>query len=603
MEQTKKELPYKSLVIDRNMRTVQPSAQKDKELIATIRAEGILQNLIVAQIPGTEKYAVGAGGRRYSSVGYLISSGDNIKGRPANDDTLLPVLEVPYDQLEKYSLIENHGREDSHPADQFMAYNQLYRTGHSIELIATTFGVKKVDVKRLLKLASVAPKLVELYRAGKLSLDAVMAFTISDDQDKQLACYEALKSSPYDYRIRQYLTDTYMESTDSLVKFVGLAAYKKAGGATAGDLFQNVTYIANPEIVMALVDKKLERAAQKAGKGWKWVETVHSYSAAGRIGRVIPAGYLDLPPELDEQIKALDAEWDELQYKSSDEWTDQDDVREAELRSLLKELEHKRETYRGYTDEQKANCGVVVYVNRDGAAATLACVIKPEDAKELNSGCTEVLGINGQKDNQQLESNTLAEALDCYYHQSFMAEMLNHEQMAFDVLVYTMSRSLGSQGCDRISNIYLEPDRLASIEEEETQAQVLLDQAKEALPLECLEISDSVERFQAFQSLTMTDKRRIMTFCVARSMRSPVRSKQNELSAIRDAVKFDLTEYWQPTKENYFSRLKKKDLLKIGGEIEGEQWTDDHAKWKAGALCDLLPEMDSMKGWMPPYFK
>ena len=604
MEQIKKELPYKSLVIGCNMRTVKPSAQKDKGLIATIRAVGVIQNLVVAKIPNTDKYAVGAGGRRYSSVGYLIEQNDTMNGEPVTEDTLLPVLEVPYDKLEECSLIENHDREGAHPADQFMAFYKLYKNGNSIEQIAATFGIPKSQVKKLLKLGSVAPKLVEIYKSGKLSLEAVMAFTIADDHERQLACYEALKDDPDEYYIRQYLTDKFMRSTDSLVKFVGLANYTKAGGATAGDMFDDITYVANPEIVMELADKKLERAAKKAGKGWKWVETAHSHHSACGFGRVVPAGYIDLPVELDEQIKALDAEWDKLNYKDVDEWSEQDYKRDDELRTLVRELEEKRESYKGYTDEQRATCGVVVYVNREGKAATLTCVIRPEDEPLLNPDEGEASSEESpHKSTQQLESGKLGQDLDCYYHQAFMAEMLNHEQMAFDVLVYSMAQTLASKGGNRISNIYCESDRLTGIEEEGTQAQVLLDQAKAALPLDWLEISGDAERFQAFQSLTSTDKRRIMTYCVASSIRNPVRSKANELSVIRDAVAFDLSNYWQPTKENYFSRLKKKDLLKIGGEVEGDQWIDDHAKWKAGALCDLLPELDSMKGWIPPYFK
>jgi len=69
-------IPLNQLVIpDRNVRVVSASKEADKELIASIASQGVLQNLVV--IPSAKgKKEVVAGGRRLASLHYLASKGE-----------------------------------------------------------------------------------------------------------------------------------------------------------------------------------------------------------------------------------------------------------------------------------------------------------------------------------------------------------------------------------------------------------------------------------------------------------------------------------------------------------------------------------------------
>jgi ParB family chromosome partitioning protein len=62
-----------------------------------------------------------------------------------------------------------------HPADQFEAFKALAGDGKEPEEIAARFGVTASVVRQRLKLASVSPKLMKLYRGDQMTLDELMA--------------------------------------------------------------------------------------------------------------------------------------------------------------------------------------------------------------------------------------------------------------------------------------------------------------------------------------------------------------------------------------------------------------------------------------------
>jgi ParB family chromosome partitioning protein len=126
-----------------------------------------------------------------------------------------------------------------HPADQFAAFHALAESGRGVEDIAARFGVTASVVRQRLKLAGVSPRLMEVYRANEMSLDQLMAFTISDDHAAQEAAWfdqPDYNRSPSD--IRSGLTAAQVEADDRRVRLIGLDAYLAAGGCMNRDLFQ-----------------------------------------------------------------------------------------------------------------------------------------------------------------------------------------------------------------------------------------------------------------------------------------------------------------------------------------------------------------------------
>ena len=127
-----------------------------------------------------------------------------------------------------------------HPLDQFRAFVALRENGQGNEEIAAAFFVTPQVVKQRLKLASVAPALLELYAEDEMTLEQLMAFTVNPDHKRQIQVWDAIKS-PWNkkpYQIPRMLTETSVRASDRRAVFVGVDAYQAAGGTMLHDLFQ-----------------------------------------------------------------------------------------------------------------------------------------------------------------------------------------------------------------------------------------------------------------------------------------------------------------------------------------------------------------------------
>jgi ParB family chromosome partitioning protein len=132
-------------------------------------------------------------------------------------------------------------------------------------------------VKQRLKLASVSPKLLDVYAEDGMTLDQLMAFTVNADHERQEQVWEALQRSHNKeaYYVRRLLTEGAIRASDKRAQFVGIEAYETAGGDVMRDLFQQDDggWLQNPALLDRLVAEKLEREADRVrSEGWKWVE-------------------------------------------------------------------------------------------------------------------------------------------------------------------------------------------------------------------------------------------------------------------------------------------------------------------------------------------
>jgi ParB family transcriptional regulator, chromosome partitioning protein len=112
-----------------------------------------------------------------------------------------PLFEL-HDDFEAHGLLQNlqvrkaaSGRFEvvaggrRHAALKLLAKNEALDSGHGIEDVAARFGVTPTVVRQRLKLAAVSPRLMALYRKAAMSLDQLMAFTVSDDHAAQEAAW------------------------------------------------------------------------------------------------------------------------------------------------------------------------------------------------------------------------------------------------------------------------------------------------------------------------------------------------------------------------------------------------------------------------------
>src|SRR3984893_7324394 len=189
-----------------NVRKTPATAAEDAALEASIRAKGILQNLIVhsTAIDGKGVYEVTAGGRRLGILQKLAAEG------VIDADFRVPCLVEQPEHARETSLMENTMRAAMHPADEYVAMAELIDAGQPIDAVATRFGVSERHVRQRLRLGKLAPELLDAFRAGEISLEAVTTFTLGADHAAQLAVWRQVKDRSYiqPYTVRHLLTGT-----------------------------------------------------------------------------------------------------------------------------------------------------------------------------------------------------------------------------------------------------------------------------------------------------------------------------------------------------------------------------------------------------------
>jgi len=163
-----------------------------------------------------------------------------------------------------------------HQPEQFRAFVSLCDKGLSDPKIAAVFFVTPQIVKQRLKLASVAPALLEVYAEDGMTLEQLMAFSVNLDRARQVKAWDVINSSlnKKPFQIRRMLTEALTQVSDRRVAFVGVDTYEVVGGTMLHDLFQidDGGWLEDPALLDRLVTDKLQAEAETvAVEGWKWI--------------------------------------------------------------------------------------------------------------------------------------------------------------------------------------------------------------------------------------------------------------------------------------------------------------------------------------------
>lgn len=593
-----------------------------EELTSSIAAHGLLENLIVIKTKEKNKFEVVAGGRRLTAMHLLQKQGKLPKNYAVN------CAIVEEDKAEEISLAENVVRTQMHPADQFEAWAKLAKEMSNAD-IAARFGVSETTVEQRLKLGRVSPKLMKAYRNEECSLEALMAFTITDDHAKQEAVFKQFKGSwqmNNANNIRSALTETMVRGDDKLAKFVGLDTYKLAGGEFRTDLFseRDSFYLENLPLLRELAEEKLAKVAAPLQDKWKWV-TINldlGWEEKNQYGRFYPHQIGEIPKKLLKQQEVLERKMEEL-----DEAEDYDDDAADALRKEQAELEAKLSEYEGFTDEERAASGCIITISHNGNAEVLEGMIHPDDKKAAAKAADKTDGskVTNAGKHVMPYSQALVDRLKNYRLQVARPYMADNFEVAFDATVYMMClRSLNSghsyyYGKDWLRvkpENYNFPHLMTS--EDETGSALHQQEEKlfAGLPLAWMNIKDEAKKFEAFCELELEVKQRLFAACVSRSL-TPQLSIEDNPSPVAEAVLkrlgVDVAKHWRPSQTNFFDRVTKKDVLEIGEYIFGEAWPKEHGKKPKGDVVAVLnsafanpdqpqftPEQQAkLKTWLP----
>ncbi len=573
-----------------------------KELAALIKARGLLQNLQVR--PGENgTYEVVAGGRRLAALKRLAKA-KNIK-----KDELIACEVRSGEDATEISLAENVGQLTMHPADQYDAFKVLADQGKGPQEIAAQFGCSPMMVKQRLKLASVDPRLMEAYRNEELDLDQLMAFTVSDDHAAQWQVWESRVHWNLAPRtIRSHLMVSNVDAGDRRVQFVGIKAYKKAGGYILRDLFQpeHEGYLTDPEILDRLVIEKLEAQAEAIrADGWKWVTimpTIDREKLRG-LGRVYP----EREPATEEQqaeIDALTGRYDALIEEHSEEPPDEIAAELGELSNKIDALSSDNERW---SPEEIARAGVVIGIGYHGELVAERGLVKPEDeTDESRNRDTGGGGVSRNLNGTPGISDRLVEDLTAHRTAALRTMLAGDADIALTAVAHALALPLFySHQTESSLDISLESVPLTSSAEgiEDSSASEGMETRRHDW---VLRLPDGVESLWDWLSAQDTATRLdLLAYCAGCSVNA-VRKRHERSEArlahadrLAGALGLDMTQWWQPTAESYLRHVPKARILETVREAVTPEAAENLVKLKKDALAAEAEQRLANTGWLP----
>jgi ParB family chromosome partitioning protein len=610
-------VPLSQLVFGKaNVRRTDKTVNID-QLAASIRAEGLLQNLVVRQLP-TGKFEVTAGNRRLRALRTLEKSG-NI-GR----DYGVRVLPADADPA-AVGLAENTIRQAMHPADEFEAFQALIAAGETIESIAARFGVSILHVRRRLKLAALSPRLIRAYRKGEASLDQLMALAIVADHGRQNAAFFGVPDyARQPQAIKRRLTEGRVSGHDRRVRFVGLDPYEAAGGTVTRDLFasEEEIWIEDVNLLDQLAITKLEAvAADIAGEGWKWTE-IDLTGALRQSG-----SFATLPPErrapheaeasaittLNQELEDIAGQMDVEDV--SDEHYAVLDQRSDELRDRLAAME---ESLNLWTDEQKAEAGAIIALGADGAPAVHRGLARPQDIRKAKTRQKQDSGPNADPaaDRDQATSIRYSAAvvqdLTARRTIALALELAKRPELALAALVHDLvlstlyERWAGQAAMTGISASTFEPRRFIADDEVESAA-AEVDAAAETWKQQLPEVAGHLWTWLSQQPADRLLN--LLAFCVARTLDTvearPDQGRSGKVEAtlrLASAVNLDMRQHWQPTSA-FLAKLPKSAIVAALHEAcpEASQKAPTGLK-KVALVKQAVPSLTTAQ-WLPVYLR
>jgi ParB family chromosome partitioning protein len=272
--------------------------------------------------------------------------------------------------------------------------------------------VSTAIVKQRLRLASVSPKLLELYEKDEIRLEQIMAFSISDDHVRQEQVWDRITSNPNmqePYYIRRLLTETTVRADDRRAVYVGAEAYEAAGGVILRDLFEQDSggWFQDAALLEQLVFEKLKVDAEAVrADGWKWVEAAISFPYGHTSGmRRVYAESAEMCAEEIARYDAVKAEYDALDAKYA-EMEEADQEIEGKLDQLGAELDAFSDRPQVYDPAQKAIAGAFVTLGANGQLQVEAGFVRPEDEPQVEADDDDDEADNGDRDPSQSDDES-----------------------------------------------------------------------------------------------------------------------------------------------------------------------------------------------------
>ncbi len=630
-----RDIPFNKLVLSQsNVRRVKAGVSID-ELAEDIARRGLLQGLSVRPVidqAGVETgmFEIPAGGRRYRALELLVKRKRLAKTAP------VPCVVRESGIAEEDSLAENVQRAPLHPLDQFRAFLALREKGQSEEEIAAVFFVSVNVVKQRLKLASVSPTLLDIYAEDGMTLDQLMAFTVSGDHERQEQVFERLKAS-YDkqpYIIRRMLTEGAVRASDKRAQFIGVDAYIAAGGTVLRDLFQGDDggWLQDVALVDQMTADKLRVESEAiAAEGWKWIEVAPDFAYGHAFGlRQLRGETVSLTTEEEATRDTFQAEFDRLseEHADAEELPDEVDERLSELETALEGFETRPVVF---DTAEIARAGAFASIGADGQLRVERGYIRPEDELPVNPepGSAEdeeaeratAGSYNGGEAIAATEAALEPEEAEGLSPISdrLIAELTSHRTLglrqalgerpdvaflaALHVLTLKTFYHYGSDSCLELDLKSISFGAQALGLNESTSAEAVRARHEswaKALPKE------STDLWEKLQEWDSNSRAGLFAHVVSLSVNAVHEAWNRRPQAfahadrLAQAVDLDMAAAgWTPTMDNFLGRVTKARILQAVADAKGQRAADRIEHLKKGDMAAEAETLLANTGWLP----
>ena len=597
-------------------------------------------------------FEVPAGGRRYRALELLIKQKRLAKTAPIPCIVADAGGEI---SAEEDSLAENVHRVALHPLDQFRAFQTLREQRKSEEEIAAIFFVSVGVVKQRLRLAAVSPKLLDVYADDGMSLEQLMAFSVTADHARQEQVWENINKSGYDepYQIRRLLTERAVRASDKRARFVGLAAYEAAGGNILRDLFEEDGggWLEDVALLERLVAEKLRTEAETiAAEGWKWIEVAPSFPYAHDHGlRRLEGEPADLTAEAQTSAEALQAEYNALQekYEDADELPDEVDARLGELEEALEAFENRPDIFK---PAEIVHAGSFVsidaegalhvergYVRREDETAFVAATAEPDPdagtaAPDADGGDQDAplaqratITVSGQANPDEEEDDDavrplpdrLVMELTAHRTLALRDAVASHPQVAMTMLLHKFCVDAFYQtytpGCLEAGVRHVQLPAQAPDLKESASARSIADRHeawKADMP------TDEQALWDWLIALDDASRLALLAHCASGGVNAlfekvdrfggsgvtahGLRRRLDQADRLARAVNLDMAEAgWRPTVDNYLGRVTKIRILEAVREARGESSAQLIDHLKKSEMAKEAERLLEGAGWLP----
>ncbi|EBV5689434.1 chromosome partitioning protein ParB [Salmonella enterica subsp. enterica serovar Typhimurium] len=597
-------VPLSALVKSpQNVRIVPYSAESVRELADSIKGIGLLQNLVVHALPDG-LYSVAAGGRRLAAMNLLATE------NTIHPDWPVRVKVVPDNLATAASLTENGQHLEMHPAEQIAGFRAIAAEGKTPAQTGDLLGYSPRHAQRMLKLAGLAPVILEALAADKITTEHCQALALEDNPDRQVqvyeaACREGWNNKPEVRVIRNLITDSQVSTlNNSKYTFVGEKAF--SGNEIRADLFSDEQggFVDKLALDTALLEK-LQWVAEclKEAEGWAWcagrMEPVSRYGEDTEVYRIQDEPDAVYTEQEQQRLDELQELYDENQTASDETDTMESEIEAIECAAQL----------RAWTLEMRAQSGVVVSW-RHGETCVQRGVSLREQS-ETEDEPAQVPVYERQPEPVDEISVPLLTRMCAERTLSVQAALMQQPEKSLALLAWTLCLNVFSSGAyNRPAQISLNCKHYSLTKDapsgESGVAFVTLSQ--EGKRLETLLPEGWTQDFTTFFTLSAKDLTALLSFCTACSldgmqMRGAGGTTRSPLDKLEIALAFHLRDWWQPTKADFFTGLKKPQIIAALNEAGLTGAARDAEKMRKGDAAELAEDKMRDNRWVPVWMR